>query len=152
MRERNLTIPEIILIGGTRAALGAGLALLLSDRLNRDQRRAVRITDIWEVATFYSMINIEPVGKYHIQICKTLSCKILGANKITEHCTRRLGIKPGETTEDGQFSLSEVECLGSCGTAPMMQIGFDYYENLTTDKVDELIEKCKSGELSNGVR
>ena len=118
----------------------------LADRLG------VRITDIWEVATFYSMINTEPVGRYHFQICKTLSCKILGAGKITEHCTRRLGIKPGETTADGTFSLSEVECLGSCGTAPMLQIGFDYYENLTTEKVDELIEKCKTGELSNGVR
>ena len=118
----------------------------LADRLG------VRITDIWEVATFYSMINTEPVGRYHFQICKTLSCKILGAGKITEQCKQRLGIKPGETTADGQFSLSEVECLGSCGTAPMMQIGFDYYENLTTEKVDELIEKCKSGALSNGVR
>jgi NADH-quinone oxidoreductase subunit E len=118
----------------------------LADRLG------VRITDIWEVATFYSMINTEPVGKYHFQICKTLSCKILGANRITEHCTGRLGIKAGETTADKMFSLSEVECLGSCGTAPMMQIGFDYYENLTTEKVDELIEKCKTGELSNGVR
>jgi len=115
-------------------------------------RLGVRITDIWEVATFYSMINTEPVGRYHFQICKTLSCKILGAGKITEHCSKRLGIKPGETTPDGQFSLSEVECLGSCGTAPMMQIGFDYYESLTTEKVDELSEKCKTGELSNGVR
>jgi NADH-quinone oxidoreductase subunit E len=118
----------------------------LADRLG------VRITDIWEVATFYSMINTEPVGKYHFQICKTLSCKILGAGKITEQCTRRLGIKPGETSADGMFSLSEVECLGSCGTAPMMQIGFDFHENLTTEKVDELIDKCRSGELSNGVR
>jgi NADH-quinone oxidoreductase subunit E len=118
----------------------------LADRLG------VRITDIWEVATFYSMINTEPVGRYHFQICKTLSCKILGANKITKHCAERLGIKPGETTEDGVFSISEVECLGSCGTAPMMQIGFDYYENLTTEKVDEIIGKCRSGELPNGVR
>jgi NADH-quinone oxidoreductase subunit E len=118
----------------------------LADRLD------VRITDIWEVATFYSMINTEPVGKYHLQICKTLSCKILGAGKITEHCKQKLGIRPGETTTDGEFTISEVECLGSCGTAPMMQIGFDYYENLTTEKVDELIEKCKSGALGNGVR
>jgi NADH-quinone oxidoreductase subunit E len=118
----------------------------LADRLG------VRVTDIWEVATFYSMINTEPVGKYHLQVCRTLSCKIVGADKISEHCTGRLGIKPGETTEDGQFSLSAVECLGSCGTAPMMQIGFDYYENLTPEKVDELIERCRSNQLPNGVR
>jgi NADH-quinone oxidoreductase E subunit len=118
----------------------------LADRLG------VRITDIWEVATFYSMINTEPVGKYHLQVCKTLSCKIMGAGKVTAKCAERLGIKPGQTTEDGLFSLSEVECLGSCGTAPMMQIGFDYYENLTDEKVDEIIDKCSRGELSNGVR
>ncbi len=115
-------------------------------------RLGVRITDIWEVATFYSMINTEPVGKYHLQICRTLSCKILGAGTITEHCSQRLGIKPGETTADKMFTISEVECLGSCGTAPMMQIGFDYYENLTTARIDEILEKCQTGGLSNGVR
>jgi NADH-quinone oxidoreductase subunit E len=112
----------------------------LADRLG------VRITDIWEVATFYTMINTEPVGKYHIQICRTLSCKILGAGKVTEHCTQRLGIKPGETTPDGMFSISEVECLGSCGTAPMLQIGFDFHENLTLEKVDQILDSCERGE------
>ena len=112
----------------------------LADRLG------VRVTDIWEVATFYTMINTEPVGKYHIQICRTLSCKILGAGKITEQCTKRLGIKPGETTPDGMFSISEVECLGSCGTAPMLQIGFDFHENLTLEKVDQILDSCERGE------
>ncbi len=112
----------------------------LADRLD------VRITDIWEVATFYSMINTEPVGTYHIQVCRTLSCKILGAGKITEQCSKRLGIKPGETTTDGKFSLSEVECLGSCGTAPMLQIGFDFHENLTTEKLDKILDTCERGE------
>lgn len=106
----------------------------LADKLD------IRITDVWEVATFYSMINTEPVGKHHVQICRTLSCKIMGAGKITEHCERKLGIKPGGTTEDKRFSLSEVECLGSCGTAPMMQIGFDYYEDLTTEKLDSILD------------
>jgi NADH-quinone oxidoreductase E subunit len=109
----------------------------LADRLG------VRITDIWEVATFYSMINIEPVGKYHIQVCKTLSCKILGSDRIAARCTERLGIKPGETTPDGRFTLSEVECLGSCGTAPMFQIGFDYYEDLTPEKVDQILDSLQ---------
>lgn len=102
-------------------------------------RMGVRITDIWEVATFYSMINTEPVGKYHVQVCRTLSCQIMGAGTITKHCAKKLGIKPGETTADGRFSLSEVECLGSCGTAPMLQVNFDYHENLTTEKVDQLL-------------
>jgi NADH-quinone oxidoreductase subunit E len=117
----------------------------LADRLG------VRITDIWEVATFYSMINTEPVGRYHIQICKTLSCRIMGEAKITEHVCQRLGIRPGETTPDGRFTVSLVECLGSCGTAPMLQIGFDYHENLTTEKVDELIDRCTSDEYQHVV-
>jgi NADH-quinone oxidoreductase E subunit len=112
----------------------------LADRLG------VRITDIWEVATFYSMINTEPVGKYHIQICKTLSCKIMGEPKITERVCQRLGIKPGETTPDGRFTVSLVECLGSCGTAPMFQLGFDYHENQTPEKVDEILDRCERDE------
>ena len=86
------------------------------------------------------MINIEPVGRYHIQICKTLSCKIMGEPKITEYVCKKLGIKPGETTADGRFTVSLVECLGSCGTAPMFQIGFDYHENLTPAKVDQILD------------
>jgi NADH-quinone oxidoreductase E subunit len=105
------------------------------------KRLDLRITDIWEVATFYSMIHTEPIGKYHIQVCKTLSCKLLGSDKITKYCSDKLGIKVGETTADGRFSLSEVECLGSCGTAPMFQINFDYHENLTTEKVDQILDK-----------
>ena len=144
--RRSAILPLMFIVQRERGYLDPPGVAYLADRLG------VRITDIWEVATFYSMINTEPVGKYHLQVCKTLSCKIRGAGRVTAKCAERLGIKPGQTTRDGMFSLSEVECLGSCGTAPMLQIGFDYYENLTTEKVDELIEKCKSGELSNGVR
>jgi len=104
------------------------------------KRLKLRITDIWEVATFYSMIHIKPIGKYHIQVCKTLSCKLLGSDRITQLCAEKLGISVGETTADGRFSLSEVECLGSCGTAPMFQINFDYHENLTPEKVDQILE------------
>ena len=104
------------------------------------KRLGLRITDIWEVATFYSMINTEPVGRYHIQICKTLSCKIMGEPRITKHVCDKLAIKPGETTADGRFTVSLVECLGSCGTAPMFQIGFDYHENLTPEKVDQILD------------
>ena len=86
------------------------------------------------------MIHTKAIGRYHIQVCKTLSCKLLGADKITAHCSQKLGIKVGETTADGKFSLSEVECLGSCGTAPMFQINFDYHENLTAEKVNQILE------------
>jgi NADH-quinone oxidoreductase E subunit len=103
----------------------------------------LEVTDVWETATFYSMFNLHPVGRHHIQICKTLSCKIMGEPDITDHICSKLGIHPGETTEDGKFTVSLVECLGSCGTAPMMQIGFDYHEDLTIEKVDKILEECK---------
>ena len=131
--KRSAILPLMFIVQRERGYLDAPGIAYLANRL------ALRITDIWEVATFYSMLHTEPIGKYHIQVCRTLSCKIMGAGKITAHCSAKLGIKPGETTADGRFSLSEVECLGSCGTAPMFQIGFDYYENLSTEKVDEIL-------------
>jgi NADH-quinone oxidoreductase E subunit len=100
----------------------------------------LEVTDVWETATFYSMFNLRPVGRHHIQICKTLSCKIMGEPEITDHICHKLGIHAGETTEDKKFTVSLVECLGSCGTAPMMQVGFDYYEDLTTEKVDKILD------------
>lgn len=103
----------------------------------------IEVTDVWETATFYSMFNMRPVGRHHIQICKTLSCKIMGEPEITEHVCSKLGIHAGETTADGKYTVSLVECLGSCGTAPMMQIGFDYHEDLTTEKVDKILDSLK---------
>jgi NADH-quinone oxidoreductase subunit E len=100
----------------------------------------LEITDVWETATFYSMLNMRPVGRHHIQVCKTLSCRIMGEPEITEHICSKLGIHVGETTPDGKFTVSRVECLGSCGTAPMMQIGFDYHEDLTKEKVDQILD------------
>jgi NADH-quinone oxidoreductase subunit E len=100
----------------------------------------LEVTDVWETATFYSMFNLRPVGRHHIQICKTLSCKIMGEPDITGHICGKLGIKPGESTEDGKYTVTLVECLGSCGTAPMMQIGFDYHEDLTIEKVDKILD------------
>ena len=131
---RSAILPLMFIVQRERGYLDPPGVLYLAHRL------ALRVTDIWEVATFYSMIHTEPVGKYHIQVCRTLSCKIMGAGKFTEHCANKLGIKPGETTADGRFTLSEVECLGSCGTAPMMQINFDYHENLTPEKIDHVLD------------
>ena len=131
---RSAILPLMFIVQRERGYLDPPGVAYLAERL------ALRITDIWEVATFYSMLHTEPVGKYHIQICKTLSCRIMGEPGITEHVCSRLEIKPGETTADGKFTVSLVECLGSCGTAPMFQVGFDYYENLTTAKVDQILD------------
>ena len=92
------------------------------------------------VATFYTMYNRKPVGKYHLQICRNISCSLLGAEHLIEHVSKKLGILPGETTPDGKFTLSKVECLGSCGTAPVLQLNDDYHENLTEEKVDALLD------------
>jgi NADH-quinone oxidoreductase E subunit len=103
----------------------------------------LEVTDVWETATFYSMFNLHKVGKHHLQICKTLSCKIMGEPEITDHICKKLNIQPGQTTEDGKFTVTLVECLGSCGTAPMMQIGFDYHENLTIESIDKILDNLK---------
>jgi NADH-quinone oxidoreductase subunit E len=86
------------------------------------------------------MFHPKPVGKYHIQVCSTLSCMLRGSEDVVGQLQRKLGIKPGETTPDGKFSLVKVECLGSCGTAPMLQLNDAYYENLTPEKLDRLID------------
>jgi len=93
------------------------------------------------VATFYTRYNRKPVGKYHVQICRNIACSLLGAEHLIEHVAGKLGVKPGGTTPDGKFTLSQVECLGSCGTAPVMQINDDYYENLTEASIDAILEK-----------
>jgi NADH-quinone oxidoreductase E subunit len=131
---RSAILPLMFIVQRERGYLDPPGVAYLAKRLR------LRITDIWEVATFYSMLNTKPVGKYHIQICKTLSCKIMGEAGITDHLCNKLGIKPGETTADGKFTVSLVECLGSCGTAPMFQVNFDYHENLTTEKVDQILD------------
>ena len=100
--------------------------------------------EVYEVASFYSMFHLEPVGKCLIEVCRTSSCWLRGAYDIVSHIEKKLGIKEGETTPDGKFTLKTVECLGSCGTAPMLQIGEHYHENLTLEKVDSLIEENRN--------
>lgn len=101
-----------------------------------------------EVATFYTMYYKKPVGKYHFQVCRTLTCSVRGAKKITNHLEKKFKIKSGEVSKDGMWSYEEVECLGSCGTAPMCEINDTYFENLTEDKLDEIINKIAKGDSS----
>jgi NADH-quinone oxidoreductase E subunit len=99
--------------------------------------------DVYSVASFYTMYNKEPVGEYHIQVCRNVSCFMFGCRGLVERLRSRLGIEEGETTPDGKFTLSTVECLGSCDTAPMMQINERYYENLTLERVDNILAELK---------
>ena len=96
---------------------------------------------VLSVATFYTMYYKRPMGKFHVQVCTNLSCSLVGSDHILHCLEQRLGIAVGETTSDGQFSLSEVECLGSCGTAPMMQVNDDFWENLSTESTLAIIER-----------
>ena len=100
--------------------------------------------EVYEVATFYSMYNLKPVGKYMFEVCQTGPCMVRGCDDIIGYITEKLGIKPGETTTDGLFTLKTVECLGACGYAPMMQLGKFYREHLTKQRVDEIIEECRN--------
>lgn len=101
----------------------------------------IKPIEVYEVASFYTMFNLKPVGKCLLEVCRTGPCMLRGAEDIVGYIEKKLGIKEGETTSDGLFTLKTTECLGSCGTAPMLQCGADYYENLTNEKVDALLGK-----------
>ena len=100
--------------------------------------------EVYEVASFYSMYNLKPVGKYLFEVCQTGPCMLNGSDNIIDYIKQKLNIGIGETTADGMFTLKTVECLGACGYAPMMQLGKHYREHLTKEKVDDIIEECRS--------
>jgi NADH-quinone oxidoreductase subunit E len=105
--------------------------------------------EVYEVATFYSMYNLKPVGKYVFEVCQTGPCMINGSDEIIQYIQDTLQIKVGETTADGLFTLKTVECLGACGYAPMMQMGKNYREHLTKEKVDSIIQECRKTAAAN---
>lgn len=98
---------------------------------------------VYEVVTFYTMLSLKPRGTFHLQVCKSLMCALVGSDDLVQWLKARLGIKPGETTADRQFTLSQVECLGSCATGPLMQVNDDYYDRLTEGKVDRILADLK---------
>ena len=105
--------------------------------------------EVYEVASFYSMYNLKPVGKYMFEVCQTGPCMLNGSDDIIQYIANTLSIKPGETTADGLFSLKTVECLGACGYAPMMQLGKTFREHLTKEKVDAIIAECRKNAAAN---
>jgi NADH-quinone oxidoreductase subunit E len=105
--------------------------------------------EVYEVATFYSMYNLKPVGRHLFEVCQTGPCMLNGSDQIIDYIKERLQINVGETTPDGMFTLKVVECLGACGYAPMMQLGKTYREHLTKEKVDQIIEECRSQAARN---
>jgi NADH-quinone oxidoreductase subunit E len=109
----------------------------------------IKPIEVYEVATFYSMYNLKPVGKYMFEVCQTGPCMLRGSDSIIKYIEDKLGIKPGETTPDGLFTLKTVECLGACGYAPMMQLGKHYREHLTPEKVDAIVDECRKNAALN---
>ncbi len=98
---------------------------------------------VYETVTFYTMLSLKPLGKFHIQVCKSLMCALVGSDTVLGWMKAKLGIGPGETTADKMFTVSAVECLGACGTGPMMQVNEDYYERLTEEKVDRILSDLR---------
>ena len=106
---------------------------------------SIPLIKVFEVATFYTMYNLKPVGKYFIQVCRTTPCWLRGSDKITQLCRKKLGIKLGETTKDNLFTLMEVQCLGACSNAPMVQINDDYYEDLSEKHITSILDNLSKG-------
>jgi len=104
---------------------------------------SIKPIEVYEVATFYTMFNLKPVGKYVFEVCRTGPCMLNGSDQIIDYIKEKLSIKEGETTPDGLFTLKPAECLGACGYAPMMQLGKHFREHLTKEKVDQIIEECR---------
>jgi NADH-quinone oxidoreductase subunit E len=119
----------------------------LSDEVIAHLAKKVGLTEleVRNVISYYSMLTTSPRGKYNVQVCTNISCMLRGADEVFEHCKQRLGIGHKQTTADGTFSLEEVECIGACSWGPAMQVGYDFHEKLTPEKVDAVLESCKKG-------
>ncbi len=135
--KRSALLPSLYLAQRQEGYISHEAIIFLSRQLDLSPM------DIWGVVSFYTMFRTKPVGRYHIQVCTNLSCGILGSEDLVRHTEHKLGIKAGETTRDGLFSLSTVECLGFCGNAPAMQVNEKYYGDMTEEKVDELLEELR---------
>ena len=137
-KQKSALIPALHIV---QAECGGWLDVPVMDHV--EETLGILPIEVYEVASFYSMFNLNPVGKYVLEVCQTGPCMLSGSDKIINHIKQKLNIKVGETTPDGLFTLKPVECLGACGYAPMMQLGKTYRENLTIEKVDELLEELK---------
>ncbi len=136
-KKASLTLPSLWMIQYQDGWICEDAMKYLAKRLDMSPM------DIYSIASFYTMFHLKPVGKYNIQICKTLSCKLRGSEEIKKHIEKRLGIKAGQSTKDMKFTITEVECLGSCGTAPCVCINEDYIENSTPEMIDDILKELK---------
>jgi len=131
----SLTLPSLWMVQYQEGWISEEAMVYLADKLETTPM------DIQSIASFYTMFNLKPVGTYHIQVCKTLSCKLCGSEEIRSHLQNKLGIKFGETTKDMKFTLTQVECLGACGQAPVMSFNDDYVGDLSIEKIDKMLDE-----------
>ena len=135
--KRSAVLPLLWIAQRTWGWLSPGAMRLVAHTLELDE------PFVFGVATFYTMFNLQPVGRHHLQVCMTLSCSLMGSDRLFKHLERKLGVGHGETTPDGRFTLRRVECLAACGGGPCMQVNLDYHENLDEAKADALLETLK---------
>lgn len=138
-RQKSALIPVLHLIQETNGK--NSLSIEEMDEVAKQLH--IQPIEVYEVATFYTMFNLKPVGKYVLEVCQTGPCMLRGSDEIIDHIKKKLDIENGGTSADGLFTLKTAECLGACGYAPMMQLGKFYKENLTTEKVDEILEELR---------
>ncbi len=136
-KKQGLTLPSLWMVQYQEGFISLDAMKFLADQLELSPM------DIYSVASFYTMFNLEKKGKYHIQLCKTLSCMLNGSESLMEHLEKKLGISDGQTSSDGKFSITKVECLGNCGGAPCMSLNDEYYSNLTVENLDEILDGLK---------
>ncbi|MBP7741858.1 MAG: NAD(P)H-dependent oxidoreductase subunit E [Aliarcobacter sp.] len=134
----SVMLPALWLVQEQEEWLSPEAMIYVADRIGKTP------IQVYEVATFYTMFNLKPIGKYHIELCKTLSCMLCGSKELKKHMKDTLGIEPGQTSEDGMFTLSEVECQGACGDAPMIALNNVYHGKLTKEKLDKIIWEAKN--------
>lgn len=132
-----MMLPALWLIQEQEGWVSPDAMIFIADKLNKTP------IEVHSFATFYTMFNLEPIGTYHIELCKTLSCMLMGAPELKKFIKETLDIEPGQTSKDGKFHFSEVECQGACGGAPMIALNHTYHENLTVEKLESIIKGCK---------
>ena len=138
--KRSVLVPILLYV---QDELGA-----ITDDAIHELAQRVELSDleVRNVISYYSMMRTHPIGKYNLQVCTNVSCLLRGGEEILEHCTKRLGVGNKQSTPDGLFHVEEVECIGACSWAPAMQVNYDYHENLTIEKIDELIDGIRNSE------
>ncbi|RXJ86332.1 NAD(P)H-dependent oxidoreductase subunit E [Arcobacter sp. CECT 8985] len=139
----SMMLPALWLVQEQEGWVSPDAMVFVADKLNKAP------IEVYEFATFYTMFNLKPIGTYHIELCKTLSCMVMGSRDLKKFIKDTIGIEPGQTSEDGLFHFSEVECMGACGGAPMFALNGEYHENQSVESLEKVIKECRDASKSS---